>query len=274
LSIPLNKSNSASSYASLQSTYSTSGGSDYEIGLHGRLLDNRFWWDVRERHSSGKQINQNSVSLRSGYKGAYGEVWGGYNRNSTIHQLSGRVNGKVILTKEGVAAGQDYGDTVALIKAPGASGLSVGYLPGVTTDFRGYAIAGAMRPYRKNVIDLNPAGLSESVSLIQTSTTVVPTKGAVVFAPFQTLQGERVLLTLIRKDKKPVPFGSVVTVGAGKDNVAIVGDNGEVYLTGVPLKSTLNVRWGKSPHQMCLANIDLSEKGNSKEGHYLTAYCT
>ncbi|TQN75905.1 UNVERIFIED_ORG: outer membrane usher protein [Citrobacter freundii] len=273
LNIPLSQSSTSSSYASLQSTYSASDGSDYEAGLHGRLLNNQFWWDFRERYYSGKQINQNSVSVSSGYRGAYGEVWGGYNRNPTIRQLSGRVNGKVILTKEGVVAGQNYGDTVALIKAPGASGLSVGYLPGVKTDFRGYAIAGSMRPYRKNTIDINPAGLSEKVSLIQTSSTVVPTKGAVVFAPFQTLQGERVLLTLIKKDKKPVPFGSVVTIGERKDNAAIVGDNGEVYLTGVSLKSTLNARWGKSPNQTCLATIDLSKKNNSAGLHYVTAHC-
>ena len=272
LSIPVSRNSTSPAYASLQGIYSTSEDTQYEAGMYGRLLDGQLWWDIRERFS-GNRTHQNSGSVSTGYRGVYGEAWGGYNRSTNVSQLSGRINGKVILSKEGITAGQDYGDTVALIKAPGASGLSVGYLPGLKTDPRGYAIIGGMNAYRKNVIDINPEGLPEKVSLLQTSATVVPTRGAVVLAPFRTSQGERILLTLIRKDQKPVPFGAVITFGTENENSGIAGDNGEVYLTGVPSKTTVTARWGKSPHQVCQANINLSKAVRETGVQYITASC-
>lgn len=272
LGIPFGRNSTSPVYTSLQGSYSASEGTQYETGMNGRLLDGQLWWDIRERFTDPK-MSQNSGLVSAGYKGTYGELWGGYHRSTSISQLSGRINGKVIFTSEGIVAGQDYGDTVALVKAPGAAGLSVGYLPGLKTDFRGNAIVGAMIPYRKNTIDINPDGLPEKVSLIQTSATIVPTRGAVVYAPFRTLQGERVLLTLIRKDNSPVPFGSIVSVGMEKDNMGIVGDNGDVYLTGVPLKTTVTASWGKLPHQTCRSLIDLSSDKKKAGIIYFTSPC-
>ncbi|MXI59555.1 fimbria/pilus outer membrane usher protein [Escherichia coli] len=274
LSIPLVRENHTSTYASIQTMHSTLNGNEHEAGLYGHLSDNQFWWNILERRSTGKIMHHNSGTLNAIYRGIYGEAWGGYTRSSNTSQLSGRLSGKVVLTKEGLTAGQDYGDTIALVKVPGASDLSVGYLPGVRTDFRGYALVGAMNAYKKNTIDINPIDLPENVSLIQTSVSVIPTKGAVVIAPFRTLKGERVLLTLMRKDKKTVPFGSVVTIVKGKGSTGIVGENGEVYLSGVPLISVVKVRWGNKPEQSCQTIITLTEKTKKKGMHYLTSLCS
>ncbi|HDH8980594.1 TPA: fimbrial biogenesis outer membrane usher protein [Escherichia coli] len=111
-----------------------------------------------------------------------------------------------------MTAGQSSGDTMALVQAPGVDGASVGYWPGMKTDFRGYTSYGYLTPYRENNIDINPVTLPKNAEISQTSTRVVPTKGAVVLAKFDTRIGGRLLLQLKRSDNKPVPFGSVATV--------------------------------------------------------------
>ncbi len=57
-----------------------------------------------------------------------------------------------------------------------------------------------------------------------------PTQGALVLANFTARVGERALLTLSRYGK-PLPFGATVSI-AGSPEEGIVGDDGEVYLSG------------------------------------------
>ncbi|EAB9082579.1 fimbrial biogenesis outer membrane usher protein [Salmonella enterica subsp. enterica serovar Muenchen] len=274
LSIPLRRwINDIPMYASLQMTRTAHNEQGYENGIYGYSTDRRWYWDVREQHSRNKVTNQTSGSVSVSYRGTYGEIRGNYSSGKIMRQAGGNVNGKILFTHAGITAGQNYGDTVALIKAPGAPGLSVGYLPGVSTDFRGYAVSGALNAYRKNTIDINPALLPENVSLLQTSAFVVPTKGAVVEAPFRTLAGRRVLLTLIRADGRPVPFGAVVSIGSELGNTGIVGDGGEAYMSGVPQKTKVNVRWGKAQQQSCSAKIILPDKPDKTGIHHLVVQC-
>ncbi|HBE2679248.1 TPA: fimbrial biogenesis outer membrane usher protein, partial [Escherichia coli] len=155
----------------------------------------------------------------------------------------------------GITAGQSSGDTMALVQAPGVDGASVGYWPGMKTDFRGYTSYGYLTPYRENNIDINPVTLPKNAEISQTSTRVVPTKGAVVLAKFDTRIGGRLLLQLKRSDNKPVPFGSVATVEGQASSSGIVGDNSQVYLTGVPKEATVKIQWGKDKTQSCHARV-------------------
>jgi outer membrane usher protein len=84
---------------------------------------------------------------------------------------------------------------------------------------------------------------------------VVPTSGALVLATFKTRVGERVLLTLTRNGK-PLPFGATVSQ-ADSDNSGIVGDNGQVYLAGLPPEGKVLAQWGNSPDQQCHASYRL-----------------
>ena len=52
----------------------------------------------------------------------------------------------------------------------------------------------------------------------------------------------RALITLTRSDGTPVPFGSVVTledVNKKNSSVGVMGNNGEVYMSGLPEKGIL-----------------------------------
>ncbi|WP_254682397.1 FimD/PapC C-terminal domain-containing protein [Providencia rettgeri] len=41
-------------------------------------------------------------------------------------------------------------------------------------------------------------------------------------------------------------------------NTGIVGDNGQVYLSGLPETGSLTVRWGNTTSQYCRANFNLA----------------
>ncbi|EAQ1150973.1 fimbrial biogenesis outer membrane usher protein, partial [Salmonella enterica] len=120
-----------------------------------------------------------------------------------------------------------------------------------STNLFGYAVMPSLTPYRRTDISLDPSGLGNTVSLSQTSTSVVPTRGAVVLADYRTEQGRQVLMTLHRPDGKPVPFGAMAALKTQKDNTAIVGDNGQVFLTGLPDEGGLTVQWGSGAGQHC-----------------------
>ncbi|EOY5008329.1 FimD/PapC C-terminal domain-containing protein [Klebsiella oxytoca] len=66
------------------------------------------------------------------------------------------------------------------------------------------------------------------------------------------------LLSLTRRNGKPVPFGATVSVADAKDTEqSIVGDNGQVYLTGLPEKSKLLVQWSKEASDKCQVNLNI-----------------
>ncbi|WP_394521338.1 FimD/PapC C-terminal domain-containing protein [Pantoea sp. SGAir0184] len=74
-------------------------------------------------------------------------------------------------------------------------------------------------------------------------------------AEYKTRVGQRAFITLIRADGRPVPFGASVTTE--DKHSAIVGDSGEVFLSGLSLKGTLSVSWGKTADRQCRASYDL-----------------
>lgn len=127
------------------------------------------------------------------------------------------------------------------------------------TDWRGYAVSPYLLDYNKNSIGLDPSTLPMDVDLVQSNVNVYPTKGAVVKASFTTRIGYQVLMTL-KQETKYVPFGAIATLvsddGAETIN-SIVGDSGQVYLTGLPENGKLLVKWGEDAAQQCQVNFDL-----------------
>lgn len=73
------------------------------------------------------------------------------------------------------------------------------------------------------MIALDPTTLADDVELGLTSQTVIPTRGAVVLADYQTKVGARMMMTLTRADGRPVPFGATASLMGSEDGGSIVG---------------------------------------------------
>ncbi|MNE54163.1 Outer membrane usher protein FimD precursor [compost metagenome] len=126
---------------------------------------------------------------------------------------------------------------------------------GVRTDWRGYAVVPYASNYRENRVALDTNTLGGHVELEDTVARVVPTKGALVRATFRAQVGYRALITLTRRGV-PLPFGATVSAGSG---AGIVGDNGQVYLSGLPANGQLTAQWGAGDAR-CVANYQLDEQ--------------
>ncbi|EBS4817117.1 fimbrial biogenesis outer membrane usher protein [Salmonella enterica subsp. enterica serovar Javiana] len=264
VSVPLSMRLSGNESYNVNANYSYSDDQDnppqHMASISGTLLnDNRLIYNL----NGAFQGQQNSMGVSATYMGRNGVIQTGYNRSLSQAQINYGLSGGVLIHPYGITLSQPMGETLALIRASGASGLKVQSQPGLTTNIFGYAVMPSLPPYRRTDISLDPSGLDNTVSLSQTSSSVVPTRGAVVLADFQTKQGKQVLMTLLHPDRTAIPFGAIATVIQREENSSIVGDSGQVFLTGLPDKGELSIQWGNKKEQHCQVAFHLPSVMNS-----------
>lgn len=244
LSVPLDRLLGGGTMASFQTTSSSQGRTASEVGLNGRAFDQQLYWDVRESYQDGDNVGEhNSNALRLSWNGSYGQAGVGYRYGAQTRQMNADISGGVVIHNGGVTLGQYMNDTVGLVSAPGAAGVSVMNGIGVKTDFRGYTLANNLSAYQENTISLDPRVQSQSAEILQTDMKVVPTKGAVIPVKFSTRVGGRATMTISGRDGQAVPFGSLVMLEGKVNSAGIVGNDGQTYLTGLPAEGILDVKW-------------------------------
>ncbi|QHM73746.1 fimbria/pilus outer membrane usher protein [Mixta intestinalis] len=262
---------SSNTWASYQVNSTRHGSTSQTVGLNGTALeDNNLGWSVRQGYT-----NRNGGSLGSAdidYRGGYGQVDAGYAWDRNSRRLNYGISGALVAHQDGVTLSQPLGETVALVKSPGVGGASVVNQTGVITDFRGYTLVPYVRPYRVSELTLDPLTLPETVELAQSSSQVIPTRGAVVRADFSGRLGQRALFTLVRTNGQPVPFGATVRPeDDNSDYSSIVGSDGEVWLSGLASRGKLLVNWGSGADKQCRASFALPD--SSEEILLLKAIC-
>ncbi|MCU6281351.1 fimbria/pilus outer membrane usher protein [Enterobacter cloacae] len=242
---------------------SKNSGTTHSIGMNGVALDNSaLSWNIQQ--GFGSDGVGYTGTLNGDYKGTYGEVTAGYGYDKHSERLSYGLQGGILAHADGVTLSQPLGETNALIKAPGAHGVNIRNQSGVRTDFRGYTVVNNLSVYRKNDLTLDPENMPDDVELEINTRTVTPTRGAVVKADYLSKVGRRVLMTLTTPEQF-VPFGAVVTLADDDKSSFIVGDRGQVYLTGLRDQGTVLATWGHQPHQQCRADFSLP-KGAQYDG--------
>ena len=243
ISVPLDKF-LPQTWANYSVNNSKNSGTTHTVGINGTALDNNALnWNVQQGYGSDNVGYSGNVN--GDYKGTYAEVTAGYSYDQNSERLNYGIQGGVIAHADGVTLSQPLGETNVLVKVPGAKGLTVRNQTGAKTDYRGYTTVNNVNVYRKNDIVIDPESMSDDVELDLTTRTVVPTRGAVVRAEYTANVGQRALFTLLRGNGKPVPFGAIVSVGGIKNSGFIVGDNGQVYLTGLGENVDLIAQWGE-----------------------------
>jgi len=259
ISVPLSKW-LPGSYATYNLNSSKNGNTSHNVGLSGTALrDDNLNYNISQGYTTQGQGANGYAS--ADYKGGYGEVNAGYGYDRSQRRMDYGLQGGILLHENGVTFSQPLSETVVLVKAPGADDVSIASNTGVKTDWRGYAVVPYATAYRRNQISLDTSTLPDNVDMTLTSTTVIPTRGAVVRADFDPNVGQRVLMTLTRANGEPVPFGATAGVNNGdKENSSIVGDGGQVYLSGMSDSGTLTVKWGNSAAQSCQVNYHLPEQ--------------
>lgn len=260
-----------SAYATYSNSTDTHGNMTQQAGISGTLLkDNNLNYTVQQGYSNHDGGGYNGLASLD-YQGTYGNANVSYNYSDGYHQMSYGASGGVVLHQNGVTFSQPLGDTNVLIAAPGAEGVDVENNNGVKTDWRGYAVVPYATEYRLNRVALNTNSLDNHTDIDEAVDSVVPTKGALVRATFKAHVGIRAMLTLTHNGK-PLPFGSMVSMD-GNDNAGIVGDDGQVYLSGLPLSGKLKVQWGEGADKQCQSTYSLPEDSKNKAITRATVEC-
>lgn len=243
------------------------------VGLYGTALeDNNLSYSMQTGYAGGGQGNNGSSGNASlNYRGVYGNANVGYSRSDDINQLYYGMSGGVLAHADGITLSQPLNDTVVLIKAPGAKNARIENQTGVRTDWRGYAVIPYATEYRENRIALDTNSLADNVDLDDAVVSIVPTHGAIARAEFNAHVGVKLLLTLTYKGK-PVPFGAMASYADSQSN-SIVADNGQVYLSGMPLAGKVQVKWGEGPDASCSADYTLPSESQSQVLNQLSAVC-
>lgn len=263
MSVPFNLFSNSSmlqnTYASTQVTHDNQGRTQNQVGMTGTTADGAVNYGLLESWGNQNQVSNSNLNL--GYQGSKGNLNAGYSYSTNSRAMNMNVSGGLIAHSEGVTLSRTLGSSMALVSAPNAAGVNVTN-GGTITDWRGYAVAPYLTDYSKNSIGLDPSSLPENVDLPQSNVNVYPTKGAVVKANFATRIGYQVLMTL-NKNGSLVPFGATASLldpsATQEDNVGIVGDRGQIYLTGLPEKGVILISWGISADKQCRVNFDLKD---------------
>ncbi|WMT12463.1 fimbria/pilus outer membrane usher protein [Serratia fonticola] len=244
-------------YASTQITHDNHGRTQNQAGITGSNSDGAFSYSVMQGWGNQDQVSNSNLNL--GYQGSKGNVSAGYGYSSDARSMNLNLSGGAIAHAEGITLSRPLGSSVALVSAPGADGVNLSSGSG-KTDSRGFAVVPYLSEYSRNSVGLDLSTLPDNVDLPQNQQTVYPTNGAVVKVNFATRIGYQVLMTLKRAGGDIVPFGATASLldnTASEEVTGIVGDNGQVYLAGLPEKGKLSVTWGKGNDKQCQISYNL-----------------
>ncbi|OTA19954.1 outer membrane usher protein FimD [Xenorhabdus beddingii] len=263
------------SWVSYNMSNSKHSDTSHQISLNGTALeDNQLTYNIQQNYTNhNKGVGGN---IGAEYKGTYGQINAGYNYDKYSRQLNYGLNGGIVAHPYGITLSQSLGDTLVLVRANGASGVKVQNQTGIKTDWKGYAIVPYVSSYRRNRIALDTYSLGDNVDIDINTQTIIPTQGSLTLANFQTRIGYRVLMSLSHQGKE-IPFGAMATLEKQHDidnpNSAIVSNDGQVYLSGIPESGQIWVKWGHKEIQECRVNYQLPDEVPASGLYQVEASC-
>ncbi|WP_426763089.1 fimbria/pilus outer membrane usher protein [Hafnia paralvei] len=199
------------------------------LGLNGQIMDNKnmhysmqLGYDQSQSGSGGSNVH-GSVD----YKTKDMQFSSGVNKTSQQELVTVSGKGGVVIHQHGITFGQSSSGAMALISVPGANNISLNNGTNLVTDWQGYAIVPDISIYKKDEIQFDADSIGNSVTLNSLSTTVIPTRDAVVLASIETQSGRKVIIQL---DGDKIAFGAEVTTSESKE-IFYVDDQNQVFLT-------------------------------------------
>ena len=267
LSIPLGDTRS---YARYTVAKGNNGELTQQASVYGSALDDgRLTYNVTAAHSNQ---SDNSGSASASYLAQYGRVDFGRAQGSGYGQTTLGLAGGLVAHGGGVTLSQPLGETMALVEAPDAANVGFEVYPGVRTDSHGNAVLANLSPYRVNRLAVRTEDLGDSIEIKNAALDVVPTRGAVVLAKFETSIGLRIMLNLSDKGGRPLPFGAKVDNEQGQE-MGIVGSEGQTFITGAKESGVLNVKWGQGAAEQCSVKYQLPLEKSPAPIRELNAQC-
>ncbi|WP_438280869.1 fimbria/pilus outer membrane usher protein [Pseudomonas alabamensis] len=198
---------------------------------------------------------QHSAGLSLAYQGSQATLGAGLSTSADTHSLSLNMSGAALLHADGLELGTYLGETMGLVQVPEVADVGLQNTGNVRTNSRGYALIPHLRPYRTNQLVLDTDRIDPDVDIRNGTIDVVPRRGAVVKRQFDARRANRVVLTLLTREQRPLPFGTQLQDMEGQV-LGMVGQAGRAMLSLSDETYQLEARWGESSDQRCLFQLD------------------
>ncbi|AOA59986.1 hypothetical protein BFG52_11910 [Acinetobacter larvae] len=245
-------------YSNTNYVHDSNGGSSIQTSINGNLLDDRqlSYNVVHGHHDENGAFGTAAVRLDTRYgSGGLGFNFTDDGKNKSLNY---DLSGGVILHRGGITLGQSLGDTNVLIDTNGAANVKIENSNNVYTNRKGYAILPYAENYRLNRVALVADSFNDKTEIDVNVKNLVPMRGAVVKAVFDSRIGQRALITL-KHNGSYVPYASSVTEQNSNIN-GMVGTDGQAYLSGLGQKGTLQVSWGADATDSCIASYEFDQE--------------
>lgn len=245
-------------WATYNLTSSKTGTATHQVGINGSLLeDNNLTYNLQQNYT--RDNVGNGAYLSSRYRASMGDFSTSYSYQKNNKQWGYSAQGSVVGHSHGVTLGRSVQDAFAVVHITDGDNVKVESAQGIYTDAWGNAIVPTLTPYRRNTVTVNTHG-QDDIDIQDAAVDTIPTRGAVVAADFSARAGKRALLTLTHHHGV-VPFGAVLSM---EGMTAIVGEGGEVYVTGLKGTQAFTVQWGDTPEARCAGRISVPEKKDAR----------
>ena len=232
------------------------------LNLGGSLGErNEFTYGVGASRTQG---SGNATTADVKYQASQGVLSAGYGQSNAYRAMALGLTGGIVAHSGGVTFAPELGDTIGIVQAPDALGARINSNHSAQVGKSGFAVVPHLTPYRQNVVELDPKDLSVDVELKTAAQNVAPRAGSVVKLQFETISGQAILISALREDGSPLPFGSDVFDEDGAA-VGIVGQGGKAFVRVARTQGGLTVKWGANASASCLLQYGL-DKASEADG--------
>lgn len=136
------------------------------------------------------------------------------------------------------------GGTRMLLDTDGVPGIPIrGYSSPTLTNAFGKAVVVDVGSYYRNQFSIDLNTLPEHADVSQSVAQATLTEGAIGYRHFDVIAGEKAMAVVRLADGSAPPFGATVR-NLKRQEVGIISDNGEVYLSGINAGEAMSLSWG------------------------------
>lgn len=162
------------------------------------------------------------------------------------YYLAGSIKSGITATMHGVGIHRDGygGNTRLVIDTDGVEGVYIGSqgsnnAQNMATNSQGITVLNDIPDYYRTDYAIDTNKLPNDIESNNPNIQMVLTQGAIGYRKLNLYRGIKVLIKLTDSQGNVIPFGSIIYDEQQKRQVAVVGEKGEAYLSGISPKSIL-----------------------------------
>ncbi|TCD14826.1 outer membrane usher protein [Lelliottia amnigena] len=222
------------------------------------------------RVAAGGTNDGGSLSGYYDHLGDAAEVTGNVDYQHGQYSSTGlSLRGGVTATAKGAALHRSNtpGGTRVLLDTGDAADVPVkGYSGNTATNRFGKAVVTEVSDYNKNSLSIDINNLPDNAEATTSVVQATLTEGAIGYRRFNVLSGQKAMAVISLKDSSHPPFGASVR-NAENQEVGLVNDDGQAYLSGLKPGAKLNVSWNGATQ--CAVTVPEKLTGLSQNGNLL-----